>query len=683
MSYYESPSDLYGKSLGLGSPEPAPPKLRSDLVVRRLTYGADEVFYVVKDPVTREYFKFPPISWELMLLFDGKHSEEEIIDEYNKKFPLQAIDEEVIETSKQDMKEMGLLEVTSVEKNLMLMERIRSQRKLRIEKKDKWTFEYMTILSFDPNDFLDRVIPYLRFLWRKPFFIISMIGILLMLVINVVRWDEFWQGTIELYSFHEKTLWDVVVFMLLFTFSLGIHELGHALTLKNYGGECHEMGFLLFYLSPAFFVESSDAYLFEKRNDRLWFSFAGVYAELLVCSLAAYIWFFTLPGTAIHDFAFLVFLFAGISGFLMNMNPLIKLDGYFILEELLGVEGLREESFNFLKHWFKRTIFRLEVEEPQEYTRRKRRIFLIYGILSILYTFSLYLLIVLWIRNIYVETFKKFGYLLLLITLFILFRKKLREAFGFLKFLYLDRKEVLMKRKASVILGFAGLAVLFLVPQTHMKISSPFVVEPIERAEIRLQNDGFIETVLVKENESVMSGQILARARNPELSEKALRVSSRLNMLDRELSTSASFGNTSEYQMKLRAKQQLLRQISEAERELGNLVLRTPIHGTIVTPRVHEKLGIFAGKGDLFCTVANLEKVKVQIPVSEYDIDDVKVGQQVLLKLDAYPAGTFEGHVEKISSAIAERVEAVEGTFTRFHVEVIIDNKDNELVPGM
>ena len=154
-------------------------------------------------------------------------------------------------------------------------------------------------------------------------------------------------------------------------------------------------------------------------------------------------------------------------------------------------------------------------------------------------------------------------------------------------------------------------------------------------------------------------------------------------MLDRELSTSASFGNTSEYQMKLRAKQQLLRQISEAERELGNLVLRTPIHGTIVTPRVHEKLGIFAGKGDLFCTVANLEKVKVQIPVSEYDIDDVKVGQQVLLKLDAYPAGTFEGHVEKISSAIAERVEAVEGTFTRFHVEVIIDNKDNELVPGM
>ena len=310
MSYYENPSDFYGKNFGSGSPSPDFPRLRPDLIVRRQVYGPDEITYVIKDPLTRDYFKFPPITWDIFALMDGQHSFDQIIDEYNQKYLLDPIDESFLSTCLEDLKGWDLLEISAAEKNLILMERIRSQRQLLLEKKDKWTFEYMTIFKFDPNELLDRLIPQIRWIWSKGFFIASMTAIGLMLVINAVRWDEFWRGTVDLYAFNRKSLWDVVVFFLLFVVSLCIHELGHALTLKNYGGECHEAGFMLFYGSPAFYVDSSDGYLMTKRSHRLWFYFSGVYGELLLCALGAYIWFLTLPGTAIHHLAFLVFIFS-------------------------------------------------------------------------------------------------------------------------------------------------------------------------------------------------------------------------------------------------------------------------------------------------------------------------------------------------------------------------------------
>jgi putative peptide zinc metalloprotease protein len=683
MSYYENPSDFYGKSFGAGSPSPDFPRLRPDLIIRRQEYGPDEITYVIKDPVTRDYFKFPPLTWDIFALMDGQHSIDQIIDEYNEKYPLQPVDEAFINICLEDLKGWDLLEISATEKNLILMERIRSQRQLLVEKKDKWTFEYMTIAKFDPNDLLDRIIPHIRWIWSKGFLIGSGIAILLMLAINVARWNEFWQGTIDLYSFSRKSLWDVVVFFLLFVVSLGIHELGHALTLKNYGGECHEAGFMLFYGSPALYVDSGDGYLMTNRSHRLWFYFSGVYGELLLCAIGAYVWFLTLPGSPIHHLAFLVFLFSGLSGFLMNMNPLVRLDGYFILSEILGIQNLREESFGFVKRWLKRHIFRLEVEEPHEQTKRKRRIFRTYGIIALLYTMTLYSLILGWIKNIYFATFDWFAYVLFPITVLFLFRKKLREAFQFLRVVYLDKKEILMRRRTKFWIGLGIVLLLSLLPITKMKISSPFIVEPAQKVEIRSQTDGFVEKIHVAENQAVEAGQIIVKLKDPQLEQSAYRIQSRLDLLDRELASAAAVGNNYEYELKSRSKRQFLQEKAEVQNNLQKLLLKSPIAGTVVTPAVHEKIGTFMPKGSLFCTVFDVRKAKTRISVNEYDIDDVKIGQRVLVKLDAYPSQTFEGQVQNISPAVSKKIEALEGTFATFDVDVLVDNAAGKFIPGM
>jgi putative peptide zinc metalloprotease protein len=685
MSYYEIPSDFSGKKFGSGSPDDDHPRLKPDLVVRQQTHR-NEVHFILKDPSNQAYYKFSPSEWEIISLFDGTRTVDQMVDEYNRRHPNDIIDDESIASYKQDLRDMEILDIPSIEKNLMLMEKIREQRKERAAGPSKWSnLMEVTFSAWDPDEWMTRVIPRFRFLWTKEFFVISIIMVALMLFVNFLKWDEFTEGTIRLYTFTDKSLWEILVFLILMTTTGTIHEFGHAMTLKHYGGEVHQMGFLLFYLSPAFYVDVSDSYILP-RKERLWVTMAGTYTELILCSIATFFWYFATPGTLIYDLAFQVILFTGISSFFINMNPLIKLDGYYAVMDLVEIPDLREESFAYLSRLIKKNIFRMKVEEPEDMTRRKRRIFLTYGVLAILYTTLVYVLIVFWLRNIFLESFHEYAYLLLLLVIYLLFRTELRSAGGFLKFAYLDKKEVMLMKAKNLKVILPAIAILLFVlfvPRTHIKISSPFVIEPVRRAEVRAEVEGFIQQVLKDENDPVNPGDVLGVLVNPELSNRAEKNKAEQELLTRELASLQSTLYVSEYQIKLRERQQL----SEAGRDfafkLGKLSLRSPIKGKIVTPYLQEKIGSYLSKGAVFCTVADASKVKVEIPVREYYVHDVKKGQTVELKLDAYPAETFEGQVVEISSAITERIEALEGTYTVFRVTANVENSDGRLVRGM
>lgn len=684
MSYYEHISESYARSIGaVAGNEIIMPALRPDVVVRRLAQN-DEVYFVIKDPLIQAYYKFSPDEWNIISLFDGNRTAEQIVEQYSLQHPNDYIDEELVLGHRQALKEMDLLNLPAIEKSLQFMERMKEQRKNMAEKsKFKNLFE-MTFSAWDPDEAFTKVIPYLRFLYTKEFFIISFMAIMMMAVVSVIKWEEFKQGTYAMYSFTDKSLWEILVFVFLMTVTGTIHELGHGLTLKHFGGEVRAVGFLLFYLTPAFYCDVSDSYLLQSRKERLWVTFAGTYCELVLCSIATFVWYFAVPGTLIYDLAFQVILFTGISSFLINMNPLVKLDGYYALMDWLELPELREESFEYISRSIKK-LFGVQVEEMQGMTRRKRRIYFLYGFFAILYTLMVYVFIVFWLRNIYLNSFKGFGYVLLTGTLYFLFRKELRQGFGFFRFVYLDKKEVLMKRLKNVYVGAAMVLLILLltIPKSHMKVSGSCVVQPVEQTEIRTEVDGFVRSVNVRENQIVAAGQELALLQNADLSQDEFRSASALASLDRNLQIAQNEGDASSYQTKMRMRQELAVKNSELQRKQHQLSLRTPIRGKIATPRVEENNGKFLERGEVFCKVIATDRVKIEIPVREYYTSDLKKGQKVKLKLDAYPTSTFEGTLDRISPAISQRVEALEGTYTEFLAVAIIANPDGKLIPGM
>ncbi len=130
------------------------------------------------------------------------------------------------------------------------------------------------------------------------------------------------------------------------------HELGHALALVHYRRRIKSAGFMLYFGSPAFFVDASDGLMLE-RGPRIVESALGPYTEMILAGIASFL-LLSFPNAS---FAPLLFTFCTLNYFLIfeNLIPLLELDGYFILAEAIEVPDLRERSLQFIQHdvWHK------------------------------------------------------------------------------------------------------------------------------------------------------------------------------------------------------------------------------------------------------------------------------------------------------------------------------------------
>ena len=105
---------------------------------------------------------------------------------------------------------------------------------------------------------------------------------------------------------------------------------------------------MLIYFDLAFFCNVNDAWTFPELEARFWVTAAGSWIQMVVASIAAIVWWAAAPGTLLSDFALAVLLVGGIDRGLVNLNPLIPLDGYFALSDWLEVPNLRQRAFAHL-----------------------------------------------------------------------------------------------------------------------------------------------------------------------------------------------------------------------------------------------------------------------------------------------------------------------------------------------
>ncbi len=142
-----------------------------------------------------------------------------------------------------------------------------------------------------------------------------------------------------------------------------MHELGHAVVLTRYGRRVKSAGFMLYFGSPAFFVDSSDGLMMD-RHQRILQSFAGPYAELIIAGAAAAL------AWAFPEWVFspVLYKFAALNYFviLLNLVPMLELDGYWILSDLIQVPDLRPRSLQFIRYDLWQKLRRRERFTKQE-----------------------------------------------------------------------------------------------------------------------------------------------------------------------------------------------------------------------------------------------------------------------------------------------------------------------------
>ena len=262
---------------------------------------------------------------------------------------------------------------------------------------------YVRWKLFNPDRLLEKMVSRLRWIWTKEFVIVTLLLMSLALFFSMSRPAEV--TSYALYTLREHYL-AVFVAGILIGFS---HEFAHGLTCKAFGGRVTEVGVLMiYYLLPALYCNVSGAYLIPKRSRRLWVIFAGIYWQMLVGALFLIGWFLIQPYTLTSDLAFIFFLGAVVD-LAFNGNPLIKLDGYYFLSQLLRLPNLMERSRAYWRGLLKRVFLGGMGGAARRGGGREQAIYAVFGLTSFAYTVGLRALIVFYVGSYLADEFNVTG----------------------------------------------------------------------------------------------------------------------------------------------------------------------------------------------------------------------------------------------------------------------------------
>jgi putative peptide zinc metalloprotease protein len=664
------------------------PKFRSDLRVSEQTV-AGERSYVVKILETNSYNRFGATEYELLTLCDGTRTRGEVAAVWNDAHPDDQLSEEEVAEFLEGV-EPEMWEQSAGEKNLAVLERIRDERKSRL---DQSSMLYISFKAWDPNKTLAKMDPYFGWMFTRGFVIFS-VGLFAVAAYFLAgQWTQVQRDTLSLYNFAGKTAYDLWMFWILM-FCLGaIHEFGHGLTCKHFGGDVHQMGFLLIYFTPAFFTDTTDIMLFDRIGRRQWVLFAGIWIELVICGFSAIFWRFTLPGSLANDVAYKMMLLSGIQSAFLNMNPLIKADGYYALSEYLRVDNLRDESFVYLQAWARKYLLREDIDLPSS-TRRLRRIYMIFGFAAVVYSAALVILAVVFAKNVLVSKLGFWGYAATLLVVYYFARRGLKKAWHQMRAWWREKREEYMawKMTRGQQLGAVGLALLFLIPPVPTRVASDFVLEPGRNAHVRTDVSGVVRQVFVKQGDRVSAGEVLAVLSSPDAEAESGVLNQELALADGAVRLGESGPDSAQLASALQEQGRLQQEAAVAHTKVDSLEVRAPIAGIVTSPNPDQRMGQYLSAGDEFCEVADRTTMKARILVRDWELEDIHAGSHAELKAAPFAFRTYSGTVDRISPAAAadhpvsrpEQLERLGQQLTNYvAVEMAFPNPDGSLIEGM
>jgi putative peptide zinc metalloprotease protein len=491
-----------------------PARLRSDLILSRQT-AANAPVLVVKDPATERFFRFREIEAFIIDQLDGCAPLDSIQATVQQRFdaplPLPTLEQFV-----QRLRAFRLLEDDAASPTRSPLGRVNG------------SVFYLRVRAWNPDRFLARLAPKLQVCFSRPFMVGSALLIALAAAITLLDWGEIQRDLPRLYTAQSFALAYLTILIV-----VGIHECAHGLTCKFYGGNVREIGFLLLYFQPAFYCNVSDAWLFRSKAHRLWVTFAGAYAEIIVWALATLTWRVSDPSTIPNYLALVVMTTSGVKT-LFNLNPLIKLDGYYLLSDVLDIPNLRANALAYVGS-IPRRVWGAEATGPKRVTSRERRIYLGYGVLAWTYSIWLLFIIAVALGTFLTSQYQAWGFAVFVALLVGVFQRPLKRmlpAKGGIMAGSGIRRAIRWIVRLGVVGGAA--AALFLV-HADLRVSGPFTVLPVRNADVRAEVEGILESIYVDEGDTVKQGAPIAtlshrenrselRKINADLDEKQARL---------------------------------------------------------------------------------------------------------------------------------------------------------------
>jgi len=517
------------------------------------------------------------------------------------------------------------------------------------KKKQRWLQLLMNPLVWkfslgNPNNFLAKLSPVARIITSPTMGAIWLLCVGYALLQAAMHWTELTHGQLD------RILSPSNLFLLWLTYPLLkiVHELGHGLFTKAWGGDVHEFGVIFMLGTPLPYVDASAATAFKTKRQRMLVSAAGMAVELFLASLALLLWL-NIEAGLLRDILYNLMLIGSVSTLFFNGNPLMRYDGYHLLTDALDQPNLASRANQQVSYAVRRYVYGLTGLFSPAATAREAVGLSIYSIAAVIYRLFILASIILLAAH----YFPKFAIVLALWLIgFQLILPISKYILFVLKNPLLQKTR---KRAAGFVLGGIACIILFLtlIPMP-MSTAAEGVIWLPDSARIKAEASGEITRVFVADGEQVVQGQTIVQLTNPKLNaDLAIK---QATLREYEARLQQAWGDD-------RSKAQLLAQDTDALRadvellqaRVDHLILRSPASGRLRITKHYQLPGSYLAQGDSIALVETQEPLHIRTALTQAEIGLVRQATQTVeVRLAGNPA-------QRINAMISQQVPA--GTF--------------------
>lgn len=619
------------------------PRLRGDVQLYPQVYRGKR-WYVLHDLSAAQFMRLNERAYAVLGRLDGDLTLEEILEHANEDDTDHPLSTDEITAL------IGQLNSAEVLRGGLPIDAQDLFRQYKSQQRRKRQRTLMNPLSIkipllDPDRFLTKLTPLARvlFSWIGLWFWVLVVFSALLLGLAHAGTLASDIANIKLSSTQLISLW------LIYPVVKGLHELGHSLALKAWGAEVHEIGVNLLVFMPVPYVDATASWSFRDKWRRMVVGSAGIFVELFLASLALFLWLVVEPGL-LKDAALNVILIATLSTLLFNGNPLLRYDGYFVLEDWLEIPNLATRAKQYYYYLIQRYLLKMEHPRSPVTAEGEVKWFLLYGLLSPVYSLSIMLGITFYLADSFLVIGTALAVWVVMMRLIIPLVKGVR-------FLTVD-KAVASHRKRGVALlvitSVVIIAVLSIPVSTITKTQG--VVWTQQGGQVIAGTSGFVTKTLVPSGSEVKKGEPILQLVDYELMARYKGLRSKVDELNAQIleQWGKDRVKTAMLQDDLRAVETEFGWVSE---QMARLTVHSHIDGRFVSAVPGSLVGRFVHQGEVLGHIIAPEDLIIRAVVPQSRIGLLQTYETSAQYILADRLGTvFESQIVRQTPKATTRV---------------------------
>lgn len=606
------------------------PSLPRHIHIQRRDYQG-ELWYLLQDKTTGRFHRLTPSAWRLINAMNGHRSLIQVLAEASRPELYNSPDD--IPT-RDDL--IHLLQYLHVA-DLLVCDIPPNTQELfaRREKKKSQVWQRLLVnpLSWNiplgnPNQLLDKCMPLARVLATRSMGFIWLLVVGFAVLQAGVHWTELTHGQLD------RVLSPSNLFLLWLTYPLFkiLHELGHGLFTKVWGGQVNDCGVIFMLGTPLPYVDATAATGFPFKHQRLMVGAAGMAVELFLAALALLLWL-QLPHGFWRDFLYNIILIGSVSTLFFNGNPLMRYDGYHLLTDLIDTPNLATRANQQLLYWVKRYAYAMQDVFSPAASQREAILFTTYSLAAFFYRLLVLFGIIFLVASYFPMAGLVIGGWLIAVQLF-------WPLFKGVVFLVNDKQLAAQRTRAVSVtaISFSIVILFILIIPLPYSTTVEGVVWLSDDARVKAKASGEVIESAVKDGEAVTQGQLLVRLSNPVL--RARLAGLQLRLQEYEVRYQREWGvDLGQAQIVEEDIAAIKEELALLQSRVDNLALRSPSAGIFRRSQPHMLQGSFVHEGDELAIIEKPETLRVRIALLQEDMGDLTGAKdEIFLRFASAPS---------------------------------------------